>query len=335
MLDSKSTHLAERVADPLRQAGVLEQTAANQRGAGRRTASAVQPSRATDEHGPRADADGGSVAGLHCAGPADQAVCLADLDPRQHGLSGIEPTPDSGSIDSRALQRAGMIDWSHAPKRISEELRPIRRQILRNAFAAPGRGPGYSNLLMLTSARPGEGKSFIAINLAGSIVRQTDRHVLLVDANATRSSISVRMGLTDAPGLLGLAANPKLDPDRMLVRTAFERLSVLPVGRELGRSPTLFSSHEIARAVQSLGGRYAEWLLILDAPSCLCSRGPASLAPAVGQIVFVVEAERTQRDQIEASLDLIDGCPSVALVLNKRPLSSRHRLRADTPCHSS
>ena len=86
-----------------------------------------------------------------------------------------------------ALERGGMVDWSRTRSRISEEFRLVQRQILRTAFG-PGAEPGFSNLLMVTSARPGEGKSFTSINLAGSIARQGDHHVLLVDADSKRDS---------------------------------------------------------------------------------------------------------------------------------------------------
>ena len=80
------------------------------------------------------------------------------------------------TIDAVALERGGMVDWSRTRSRISEEFRLVQRQILRAAFG-PGAEPGFSNLLMVTSARPGEGKSFTSVNLAGSIASssQCDR----------------------------------------------------------------------------------------------------------------------------------------------------------------
>ena len=210
-------------------------------------------------------------------------------------LRGPDLPPGPGSIDVVALERAGMVDWSRTRSRISEEFRLVQRQILRNAFSPPGAEPGFTNLLMVTSARPGEGKSFTAINLAGSIARQGNNHVLLVDADSKRDSICYPMGLADAPGLLDLAANPKLDPASLIIKTPIELLSILPIGRERERSPVLFSSHEMIRLIQNLGRRYADRLLVLDAPPCLSTSDPAVLAPVVGQILFVVEAERTQR----------------------------------------
>jgi protein-tyrosine kinase len=238
------------------------------------------------------------------------------------------------SVDAVALERGGMVDWSRTRSRISEEFRLVQRQILRSAFG-PGAEPGFSNLLLVTSARPGEGKSFTALNLAGSIARQGDNHVLLVDADSKRDSFCYPLGLAENRGLLDLVANPKLDPSPLIVKTPIDRLSILPVGRERERSAELFSTKEMTRLIQSLGRRYADRLLILDAPPCLSTSDPAVLAPVVGQILFVVEADRTQRDEVEASLDLIQACSNITLVLNKQQISSRYTFGAYSSYYSS
>ncbi len=238
------------------------------------------------------------------------------------------------ALDALALERAGMVDWSRTRTRISEEFRLVQRQILRAAFG-PGAEPGFSNLLMVTSARPGEGKSFMSLNMAGSIARQGDHNVLLVDADSKRDSVCYSLGLAQSRGILDLAANPKLDPSPLIVRSPIERLSIMPVGRERERSAELFSTKEMTRLIQSLGQRYADRLLILDAPPCLSTSDPAVLAQVVGQILFVVEADRTQRDEVEASLDLIQACPTITLVLNKQQLSSRYTFGAYSSYYSS
>jgi receptor protein-tyrosine kinase len=256
------------------------------------------------------------------------------------GQRGVMSDPAAGllqgptSVDAVSLERAGMVDWSRTRTRISEEFRLVQRQIIRSAFG-PGAEPGFSNLLLVTSARPGEGKSFMSTNLSGSIARQGDHHVLLVDADSKRDSICYSLGLAQARGLLDLAANPKLDPAPLIVKTPIERLSILPVGRERERSAELFSTKEMTRLIQSLGRRYADRLLILDAPPCLSTSDPAVLAQVVGQILFVVEADRTQRDEIEASLDLIQACPTITMVLNKQQISSRYTFGAYSSYYSS
>jgi receptor protein-tyrosine kinase len=352
MSGSKSAHLVERVAERLLQTGALEDSAAHlletdRAHLGDPPTTLPSPPEAHYAAGalppgmPGAGMPGAAMAAAGRAGGAavleriPGADDLADAGGASQVLSRPELLLGLPSIDAVALERAGMVDWSRTRSRISEEFRLVQRQILRNAFNPPAAEPGFSNLLMVTSARPGEGKSFTSINLAGSVARQGDHHVLLIDADSKRDSMCYPMGLADALGLLDLAANPRLDPAPMIVKTPIERLSILPVGRDRERSPVLFSSKEMARLIQSLGRRYADRLLILDAPPVLSTSDPAVLAPVVGQILFVVEAERTQKDEIEASLDLIQACPTIALVLNKQQLSSRYTFGAYSSYYSS
>jgi protein-tyrosine kinase len=247
-------------------------------------------------------------------------------------------TPDQPdtrpAIDADALQRGGMVDWSQARTRIAEEFRIVRRHILRVAFG-PEAEPGFSNLVMVTSARPGEGKSFGAVNLAGGIARQGDHSVLLIDVDSKRDSLCHALGLDEKRGLLDLVAEPGVDPASLMVRTPIERLAILPVGSERQRSAELFSTKEMIRLIRSLGRSFADRLLILDAPPCLSTSDPAVLAPAVGQILFVVEAGKTQRNEVEASLDLIQACPNIALLLNKQLVSSRFTFGAYSSYYAS
>jgi protein-tyrosine kinase len=343
---NSNSHLVERVAARLLQSGALEESAAHLLGSDRAgSADAESTRRIGRDPGPGADSASASEHADGHASRSDTALDLLDRPgvPDEAGsflptpaiLRGAELPPGPGTIDAIALERAGMVDWSRTRSRVSEEFRLVQRQILRNAFAPPGAEPGFTNLLMVTSARPGEGKSFTAVNLAGSIARQGNNHVLLVDADSKRDSICYPMGLADAPGLLDLAANPKLDPGPLIIKTPIDQLSILPIGRERERSPVLFSSQEMIKLIQNLGRRYADRLLVLDAPPCLSTSDPAVLAPVVGQILFVVEAERTQRGEIEASLDLIQACPTIALVLNKQQISSRYTFGAYSSYYSS
>lgn len=334
MSTPKSAHLVERVAERLLQSGALEESAAQLLGTDRNAE--VEELEADRTVPPVTDLPPPPVqpeAGTALLDPA-QAPRRAPARPSTRPADRLSPA-QAPTIDLVALERAGMVDWSRTRSRISEEFRLVQRQVLRTAFGGPDLQPGYSNLLMITSARPGEGKSFTALNLAGSIARQGDHEVLLIDVDSKRDSFCYPMGLAEAPGLLDLAADPRFDPEPLIVRTPIERLSIMPVGRERERGPELFSSREMTRLIQSLGRRYSDRLLLLDAPPCLSTSDPAVLAPVVGQVLFVVEAERTQRDEIEASLDLIQACPIITLVLNKQQISSRFTFGAYSSYYSS
>jgi receptor protein-tyrosine kinase len=365
MLLPKASHLVERVAERLLRSGAVDASTAQLMEPGKPLADTPEPltgvspiiapppvalaeETTAPEQEPVAEPIPAPALARHLQPPSAIVSPVAPIvaplaapaiapvrpltSPIEAPLGGLTQGPSA--IDAVALERAGMVDWSRTRSRISEEFRLVQRQILRSAFG-PGAEPGFSNLLMVTSARPGEGKSFMSINLAGSIARQGDHHVLLIDADSKRDSFCYSLGIAEARGLLDLVAKPKLDPAPLIVKTPIERLSVLPVGRERERSAELFSTKEMTRLIQSLGRRYADRLLILDAPPCLSTSDPAVLAPVVGQIMFVVEADRTQRDEVEASLDLIQACPSITLVLNKQQISSRYTFGAYSSYYSS
>ena len=227
--------------------------------------------------------------------------------------------------------------------RISEELWLVQRQILRTAFPPAGSippingtGGAYSTLLMVTSARPGEGKSFTALNLAASIARQADHPVLLIDTDVKEHSLSRTLGLVEAPGLLDCAADGTLDPMRLEYPTEVGGLSVLPIGRGLHtRSSDLLASRHVGRLLNGMARRQPERLVILDGAPCLATSDPAALAPLMGQILFVVEAERTQKANVEAALDLIQDCPAITLVLNKMQQAAGNAFGAYAPYYTS
>ena len=234
-------------------------------------------------------------------------------------------------IDHAMLERAGMVVGRKLRTRISEEFRITVGAILRSLKGSytPGRGAG--NLLMVTSSRPGEGKSFTSLNVAGSIAQHTQREVLLVDVDAKQHSLTDLIGIGDQPGLIDLAANANLRIEDTIIRTAISNLSFLPVGvrREDGGDMAGDSvPRPVTSLIERLGRRFPNHLILLDAPPCLSTSDPSTLAPHVGQIVMVVEAERTQRAEVLASLDLIKACPQIILLLNKIKVTTSYTFGA-------
>lgn len=321
MIGPKSAHLVERAAARLLESGALDGAAAQLLHPDRARPAPLDPPGGGDPPAASVARAADLSAPDEPAGKLEEAAGLADIAPRP-------------VIEMAALHRAGMFDWSRGRSRISEEFRLAQRQLLRAAFA-PAAEAGVSNLVMVTSARPGEGKTFAAVNLAGSVAAQGDYHVLLIDSDSKRDSVCQALGLADAPGVLDLAANPSLDPAEVILRTEIEHLSLLPVGRERDRSSELFASRDMTKLIQRLGRRFSDRLLILDAAPCLSTSDPAALSTVVGQILFVVEAERTQREEVEAALDLIQACPLVMLLLNKMQVTNRYTFGAYSNYYSS
>jgi receptor protein-tyrosine kinase len=228
----------------------------------------------------------------------------------------------SPAIDAGRLEAAGLVAAAGraARSRVLEELAVVQTQLLRGVQPAQDGAERAGNAIMFTSAKPGEGKTFCSLNVAASLARASTRPVLLVDADGKRGSLSQMLGLEQAPGLMDLAAAPDLAPQSLLRPTAVPRLFVLPYGaiqaRE-GQPP----GARLAAAMLRLAGKLAGHVIVLDTPPCLAASDASAFAPVVGQTVMVVQAERTQRREVETALDIVDACPTIHLLLNQAQLA--------------
>ncbi len=220
-------------------------------------------------------------------------------------------------IDLPRLQLAGYITPNSQETRLGEEYRTIKRPLLLKAFGAEKTRIPNGNVVLVTSARPGEGKTFTALNLAMSIATERDLHVLLIDADVYKHELCSRLGIPNDHGLVDLLLDDSLDVPDVLVRTNIANLTILPAGTRHPSSPELLASQRMAAFMKDLGARYADRIIIIDAPPVLASSEPGVLALLVGQVIMVVESSKTDRQTLEQSLTLISNCPNINFVLNK------------------
>lgn len=222
-------------------------------------------------------------------------------------------------LDFDRLRRLGVITPNTPDTtQIAEEFRIIKRPLLLKAFGeSVGFAQGNNHLIMVTSARPGEGKTFVSMNLAMSMASEQNLNVLLIDADVKNPSLPRLMGLETDKGLLDVLTDDALDLSDVILRTDIENLSFIPTGRPHQQSTELFASRKMAGLVQDIARRYNDRVVIFDAPPVLASSEPGVLALHVGQMVFVVESEVTSRRAVEEALAHVKGCGNISLVLNK------------------
>ena len=257
---------------------------------------------------------------------AVQAIEARDKEP----VEVTAPPPDpaaapsgrrskQATIDLDKLRAAGGFSPTGIFTRTTEEFRVIKRTILHNVDKRREEGSRNSNLVMVTSSRQGEGKTFVAINLAMSIAAERDKNVLLIDADLSNPTMLERLGLKADQGLIDVLEDASIDLADVLIRTNVESLTVLPAGRPHPLSTELLASRRMEQFMAELAQRYPDRIILLDAPPVLATSEPAALAMHVGQIVFVVEASKTSQAAIKESLGLISICPDIGFVMNKMP----------------
>jgi exopolysaccharide/PEP-CTERM locus tyrosine autokinase len=245
----------------------------------------------------------------------------------QPGSPGLElrAAPHEGprskvvQIDLEALAAAGFVTPQAQRSQIADEFRVIKRPIIRNARERIGARADRANLIMVTSAIPAEGKSFIALNLAMSIALEVDSHALLVDADVANPSLMRMTHLPPSKGLLDLLTSHDTKLHDVLLRTNVEKLTLLPSGTAHGRATEMLASETMASLLEDMASRYPDRILVFDSPPLLATTEARALASHMGQIVMVVQADRTTQALVKHALETIESCPVVMMVLNKAP----------------
>ena len=300
--------------EQLRKAGVEAPTAVAGQG--------VEPKPAT----PAPEA----VAVAERSAPTRQTVHLADTPAIVAAPSGVPDAKphrpaESGrrskivEIDLAALAAAGYITPEAQRSQIADEFRVLKRPIIKNAQGSAGSTVERGNCVMVTSALPGEGKSFTALNLALSIASEVDSTVLLVDADVANPNLLKRMNLPAAKGLLDLLTDGSSDVADVLLKTNVEKLSLLPAGSAHRRATEMLASTGMAELVEQMSMRYPDRILVFDSPPLLATTEARVLASHMGQIIMVVEADVTTQGAVQKALEAIESCPVVLMVLNKAP----------------
>lgn len=163
----------------------------------------------------------------------------------------------------------------------------------------------------------GEGKTFCAINLAMSIATEKDHTALLVDADVARPSILKMLGIHADIGIMDVLRDESIDIADAIVHTNVPSLSIIPAGKGDRYTTELLASQGMAAIVAELAKRYPDRIVIFDSPPLLATTEAQVLAMHMGQVVVVVEAERTTQNQLNEALRLLDGCPNASLLYNK------------------
>jgi receptor protein-tyrosine kinase len=243
----------------------------------------------------------------------------ADETGAPHGGAGDTDRSRRIELDLAALKRRGFVTPDSLKSQIADEFRVLKRPIIRNALGRAGVRVknSNSNLVMVTSALPGEGKTFTSINLALSMAMEIDSTVLLVDGDVAHPSIPGLLDAPHGPGLLDLLTRDDLDFADALVRTNLDKLSILPAGSRQRRSTELLASEQMASLLRELSSRYDDRIIIFDSPPLLATTEARVLAAHMGQVVMVVAADATSHHAVTQALATIESCEVVLMALNK------------------
>jgi protein-tyrosine kinase len=265
----------------------------------------------------------------------DPPAAAADPTPIVRTLVDASPSPPQITapqsqhveFDLVALAAANVVTPNAPRSQVADEFRVVKRPLLTNAKGKGENPPANANLIMVTSAIAGEGKSFTSINLAMSIATELDHTVMLVDADLARPSLPRMLGVDEGPGLLDVL-DGTAEMSSVLLRTNVEKLTFLRSGTPHPRATELLASEAMQRLLDEMSKRYSDRIIIFDSPPLLLTTEARTLATLMGQVVFVVRAGKTLQSVVQHALATIEACPVRMMLLNQaRP--EKHGIYGD------
>jgi protein-tyrosine kinase len=220
-------------------------------------------------------------------------------------------------IDLEMLAQKGFVSTDATRQLINEEFRDIKRKLLANAFGPLSKSLKNSNVIMVTSCRQGEGKTFTAINLALSIALEQDKTVLLVDADVLRPNVMRTLELKNEQGLMEYLLGEKDDISEVMCRTNLDKLRIITAGKSHHLSAELLASERMFAAMAEFANRYTDRVVIFDTPPLLGINETAILANLAGQALIVTEEFKTKLVDVEKAVKHLRPEMAIGFIVNK------------------
>ncbi len=227
-------------------------------------------------------------------------------------------------IDFERLQKEGYITPESLDSIKAEEFRIIKRPLLQNAFGKGAVPVAGGNMIMVTSSLPDEGKTYISLSLAMSIALERDKTVLLVDSDVINPSLSRLLKIDEKTGLTDYLEDSTISLEDIIINTSIPRLRLIPSGSRHEQSNELLTSTRMIDLTKELSARYADRVVLFDTPPLLLANQSVVLSQLMGQIIVVVEAEKTSQNVVLGAVEMLDKQKVIGLVLNKTHKPSSH-----------
>lgn len=220
-------------------------------------------------------------------------------------------------IDRPALIKAGFLPPEHMTRLVTNQFRHVKRPLLAAALGRAMEPVPNGRMIMVASSMPGEGKTFVSLNLAISIALERDINVVLVDADVAKPHISRLLGVESEPGLLEALQDEDLDAASLILPTDVPKLQVLPAGKPSETATELLASIRMQAVAARLGAWDKNRVVIFDSPPLLLTSESHALAQPMGQVVLVVHAGFTPQQAVHDAIACIEDDKSISLLLNQ------------------
>jgi capsular exopolysaccharide synthesis family protein len=174
--------------------------------------------------------------------------------------------------------------------------------------------PSRCFVVGITSAVYGEGKTTVAMNLAGTIARNSTHRVALVDCNLRNWDLQTRLGLPPCTGLVDVLEGSEDDLSNVVQKTELDNFTIVPAGRAAANPARLARSPLLAEVMNAL--RMQNEFVVMDMAPVLPVADTRVLAKALDGVVMVVRAGVTPREIVQRAIDAVGNERVLGVVLN-------------------
>lgn len=209
----------------------------------------------------------------------------------------LRPGPDSPLV----LQR-------NSSELIKEQFRDLETRLNELRSAQPVKN------LLITSAVPKEGKTFVAANLALGLVREAQKRVLLIDADIRRPSVHSFFGIANECGFKDLLLGGR-NIWRAVTKMTQSELYVMPSGKAPCESLSLLTVERISALLKHLRAVFD--LIMLDSSPLLVASDTRLVSSVVDATLLVVKCGSTPREMVRKGQEVLNGKPILGTVLNR------------------
>jgi len=221
----------------------------------------------------------------------------------------IDSRPTGPMAAEKVISGQRLITFYDPDSLASEQFRKLRTRLLRLRLPHPPR------TILVTSARAGEGKTLVSVNLAAGIAHEFNAHALLVDCDLRNPSLGSWFGISNGYGLSDYLVGKK-EISQLLLKTEIERLRILLGGTLQDDPAELVGSARMESLINELKSRYSDRYIIFDSTPLLATSEPEILSKLVDGILIVVRAGETPRETVKQAIASLEKEKILGIVLN-------------------
>ena len=169
-----------------------------------------------------------------------------------------------------------------------------------------------AQVLVVTSAASGEGKSLTAVNLSLALSRSMEGRVLLLDGDLRRPQVHKCLNLNTKEGFSDLLLRPDDDISRCVSKIG--NLYIMPGGTEVASPVSLLASRRTAELLARLRKEFR--FIVVDSPPIMPVADAHIFAGLADGVVLIVRARQTQRELFQRAVESLSASNTLGLVLN-------------------